>query len=82
MAKKSFGNKLTSIIESAGAQMSASTDSTKGNDVVLEEGEKNISFRISKSLHRRLKMYAAQNEIKIKDLIIEMLEERITQAGY
>lgn len=86
MAKKSFNNSLSRIIENAGVQLQTNAESTtieeKDKVTTIEEGEKNIAFRIPKSFHRRLRIYTAQHEISIKDLIIEMLEERMSKDGY
>lgn len=86
MPKKSFNNSLSRIIENAGVQLQPNTEDTateeKAKVVAREEGEKNIAFRIPKSFHRRLRMYTARHEISIKDLIIEILEERMSKDGY
>lgn len=86
MAKKNFSSSLSQIIENASAPKSESADANttpvESTATIPSEGEKNIAFRIPKSFHRRLRMYTAHHEVSIKDLIIEMLEERMTQDGY
>ena len=86
MPKKSFNNSLSKIIENAGVQLQPNAEDTateeKAKVTAIEEGEKNIAFRIPKSFHRRLRMYTAQHEISIKDLIIEILEEHMSKDGY
>ena len=86
MAKKNFNNSFSQIIENASSLMHGSSAQSTPPAVevttIQAEGEKNIAFRIPKPFHRRLRMYTAHHEVSIKDLIIEMLEERMSQDGY
>lgn len=86
MAKKNFNNSLSLTIENASSQMHGSSAQSTPPAVevttIQAEGEKSIAFRIPKPFHRRLRMYTAHHEVSIKDLIFEMLEERMFQDGY
>ena len=57
---------------------------TAGDDWVKNRGDvalKRLTFDVPETLHRDFKIYCTANGLKMKDQIIELMEQRLKVAG-
>ena len=50
----------------------------KTNNINNSRKQKKITISVSEQLHKKIKLYCAHNDIKIKDQIIEILEKEFS----
>ena len=80
--KEIIGMSLGEMLGKASAQIHGEATVKEFSQVPINEGTvstRNIGIRISEDLHRRLRVYVAKRGVKIKDLIVALLEERLEQ---
>lgn len=80
--KESIGTNLEAILGKASEQVHGVPTIKESSPEPIDKdtaSTRNIGIRISNDLHRRVRLYAAAHEIKIKDLIVSLLEERLAQ---
>ena len=80
--KESIGTSLESMLSKASAQVHGEPTIKASSPEPIDKdtaSTRNIGIRISNDLHRRVRLYAAAHEIKIKDLIVSLLEECLAQ---
>lgn len=80
--KESIGTNLEAMLGKASEQVHGVPTIKESSPEPIDkdtESTRNIGIRISNDLHRRVRLYAAAHEIKIKDLIVSLLEERLAQ---
>ena len=80
--KESIGTSLEAILGKASEQVHGVPTIKESSPEPIDKdtaSTRNIGIRISNDLHRRVRLYAAAHEIKIKDLIVSLLEERLAQ---
>lgn len=80
--KDSIGTSLEAMLGKASAQVHGEPTIKEYSTEPLDKdtsSTRNIGIRISNDLHRRVRLYAAAHEIKIKDFIVSLLEERLAQ---
>ena len=80
--KESIETSLESMLSKASAQVHGEPTIKESSPEPIDKdtaSTRNIGIRISNDLHRRVRLYAAAHEIKMKDLIVSLLEERLAQ---
>ena len=80
--KESIGTNLEAMLGKASEQVHGVPTIKESSPEPIDKdtaSTRNIGIRISNDLHRRVRLYAAAHEIKIKDLIVSLLEERLAQ---
>ena len=80
--KESVGTNLEAMLGKASEQVHGVPTIKESSPEPIDKdtaSTRNIGIRISNDLHRRVRLYAAAHEIKIKDLIVSLLEERLAQ---
>ena len=80
--KESIGTNLGVMLGRASAQVHGEATLKEAPPAPTNEATtstRNIGIRISDDLHRRLRVYVAKRGVKIKDLIVTLLEERLAQ---
>lgn len=80
--KESIGTNLGAMLDRASAQVHGEATLKEAYPAPTNEATtstRNIGIRISDDLHRRLRVYVAKRGVKIKDLIVTLLEERLAQ---
>jgi len=80
--KESIGTNLEAMLGKASEQVHGVPTIKESSPEPIDKdtaSTRNIGIRISNDLHRRVRLYAATHEIKIKDLIVSLLEERLAQ---
>lgn len=80
--KESIGTNLEAMLGKASEQVHGVPTIKESSPEPIDKdtaSTRNIGIRISNDLHRRVRLYAVAHEIKIKDLIVSLLEERLAQ---